>query len=327
MCRTHFDPNPTAWRAATRSCAARSSRIDRSSDRPSGGSIDWDTVTSEAAEICQLRRIDSSHPRGRTVETAALFADRLAADGIESRILQSPEPGKVNLVARLEASAPVGKPLMLSNHMDVVQAVAADWRFDPYSGESPMLCVWPWRAGYEGHGVMELLTMLLLKRHRVDLTRDVVLLCTCDEEIGSTMGARWVADEHFAELDPEFVLDEGGSGMKGFFSAGDVFEISVGEKPRVRVQMVARAEPGHASQPWDEAATHRLVRAAHAVLTQPPEDRECPPVAELIKRLGGTSSRREMAAYRATRPLLHDTVSLTMLSGVTRSTSSPNRPR
>ena len=115
-------------------------------------------------------------------------------------------------------------------------------------------------------GVMELMTMLLLKRRNVQLARDVILLCNCDEEIGSPMGARWMVDEHFADLDPEFVLDEGGSGMKGFFSVGDVFEITVAEKRAVRVKMVARAEPGHASQPWEEAATHRLVRAAHAVL-------------------------------------------------------------
>jgi acetylornithine deacetylase/succinyl-diaminopimelate desuccinylase-like protein len=128
------------------------------------------------------------------------------------------------------------------------------------------------------------------------------------------MGARWMADEHFEQLDPAFILDEGGSGMKGFFSAGDVFEITVSEKRAVRIRMVARAEPGHASQPWEEAATHRLVRAAHAILTQPPEDRECAPVAELLRRVGG-NARAEVAAARATKPLLHDTISLTMLQG------------
>jgi acetylornithine deacetylase/succinyl-diaminopimelate desuccinylase-like protein len=81
------------------------------------------------------------------------------------------------------------------------------------------------------------------------------------------------------------------------------------------MRMVARAEPGHASQPWPEAATHRLVRAANAILTQPPEDRTSPPVAEMIHRLGGAQARREIESYRATRPLLRDTVSVTMLSG------------
>src|SRR6266545_4217661 len=99
-------------------------------------SIDWDAATREATEILsRYVRIDSSHPRGRTVETAALFADHLAAEGISYRIYESPEEGKVNLVARLSAANPEGKPLMLSNHMDVVQAIPEDWRFPPFSGE------------------------------------------------------------------------------------------------------------------------------------------------------------------------------------------------
>jgi acetylornithine deacetylase/succinyl-diaminopimelate desuccinylase-like protein len=279
--------------------------------------VDWDAVTAEAAEtLSRYVRIDSSHPRGRTVETAALFADRLASEGIESQTYASPEEGKVNLVARLRATNPVGKPLLLSNHMDVVQAVAADWRFDPYSGEIADGYIYGRGSlDMKGMGIMELMTMLLLKRRNVDLERDVILLCNCDEEIGSPMGARWMVDEHFSDLDPEFVLDEGGSGMRGFFGVGDVFEITVAEKRAVRFKMTARAEPGHASQPWEGAATHRLVRAAQTILGQPPEDRECPPVAELIKRLGGATSRTEIAAYRATKPLLHDTLSLTMLSG------------
>jgi acetylornithine deacetylase/succinyl-diaminopimelate desuccinylase-like protein len=174
-------------------------------------------------------------------------------------------------------------------------------------------------------GVMELMTMLLLKRHHVQLHRDVVLFCTCDEEIGSPMGARWMVHEHFADLDPEFVLDEGGEGRHGFFSAGDVFEISVGEKTLIWLKVIARAEPGHGSQPFDEAATHRLVRAAQAILTQPPEDRESPPVAELIHRLGGAQARQEIARFRATRPLLHDTVSLTMMSAGYKANIIPER--
>src|SRR5438270_11963692 len=91
--------------------------------------LDWDAATREATGILsQHVRIDSSHPRGRTVETAALFADHLAKAVIPYRIYESPEEGKVNLVARLSAANPVGKPLLLSSHMDVVQAVAEDWR-------------------------------------------------------------------------------------------------------------------------------------------------------------------------------------------------------
>lgn len=279
--------------------------------------IDWGAVRAEATDaLSQYVRIDSSHPAGRTVETARFLADRLAADGITSKIYESPEPGKVNLVARLSAANPVGKPLLLSSHMDVVQAVAADWRFDPYSGEVADGYVFG-RGSLDdkGMGVMELMTVLLLKRRNVELSRDVILLATCDEEIGSPMGARWMVDNHFDDLDPAFVLDEGGTGMRGFFNAGDAFEISVSEKRMVRIRLVAHAEPGHASMPWHDAATHRLVRAAHTLLEQAPEDRDTPAVAEMIKRLGGEAARREIASQRASMPVLHDTVSLTMLSG------------
>jgi acetylornithine deacetylase/succinyl-diaminopimelate desuccinylase-like protein len=198
--------------------------------------------------------------------------------------------------------------------MDVVQAVASDWTFDPYSGEiSDGYIYGRGTLDDKGMGIMNLMTMLLLKRNNVELDRDVIALYTCDEEIGSPLGAQFMVENHFADLDPAFMLDEGGSGATGFFSAGDVFQISVGEKKICRITMVARAEPGHGSQPWEEAATHRLIRAVNRVLAQGTEDRECAPVAEMIRRLGGESAREEIASFRATRPLLHDTIALTMM--------------
>ena len=279
--------------------------------------VDWEAVGREATEaLSAYVRIDSSHPRGRTVETARFLADRLDEAGIGSRVLETPDEGKVNLLARLRAERPVGKPLLISNHMDVVQAVASDWTFDPYSGEVANGYVYGRGAlDMKGMGIMELMAMLLLKRRGVALTRDVVFQATCDEEIGSIMGAKWLAEEHFEELDPACMLDEGGWGWKGFLSGKDFFTIVVDEKRAVRIKMVARAEPGHASQPFPEAATHRLVRAANAIIEQQPEDRLCPPVAESLRRLGGESAKQELSSYRATSPLFHDTISLTMMSG------------
>src|SRR5215212_9756968 len=172
----------------------QSSPADGSADRatwaephPSTRAVDWEAVTNDAADtLSQYVKIDSSHPAGRTVETASLMADRLSAEGIVWKLYEPPAEGKVNLVARLPAREPVGKPLLISNHMDVVQAVAADWTFDPYSGEIA--------DGYiygrgtlddKGMGIMELMTMLLLKRRGVELARDVIMLANCDEEIGS----------------------------------------------------------------------------------------------------------------------------------------------
>ncbi len=284
---------------------------------PIAARVDWDAIKQEAAQtLSDYVKLDSSHPLGRTVETAKLIAERLASEGIDSKVYETPDANKVNLVARLRAENPAGKPLLLSSHMDVVQAVASDWTFDPYSGEISNGYIYGrGTLDDKGMGVMNLLTMLLLKRHNVTLDRDVIALYTCDEEIGSPLGAQFMVENHFADLDPAFMLDEGGSGATGFFSAGDVFQISVGEKKICRITMTARAEPGHGSQPWDDSATHRLIRAVSRVLAAAPEDRECAPVAEMIRRLGGEKAREEIAAFRATRPLLHDTIALTMMSG------------
>ena len=292
------------------------SQIEKVSPHPGSLEVDWDAVEREAVSaLSDYIKIDSSHPAGRTTETAAFIASHLDRAGIDSRLYEA-EEGRVNLLARLKAYEPIGKPLLLSNHMDVVQAIASDWTFDPYSGEVANGYIYGRGAlDMKGMGVMELLSVLSLKRHGVKLERDVLLVCTCDEEIGSPLGAKWLAENHFDELDPSVMLDEGGRGMRGFFQVGDVFEVVVGEKRIVRVHMIARAEPGHASQPWAGAATHRLVRAAHTVLAQQAEDRTCPPVAEMIERLGGQPVAREIAAARATSPLLHDTISLTIMKG------------
>src|SRR5215831_15016148 len=88
---------------------------------PLAARVDWDAVSREAAQtLSGYVKLDSSHPVGRTVETAKLIADRLASEGIESKVYVTPDPNKVNLVARIKANNPVGKALILSSHMDVV---------------------------------------------------------------------------------------------------------------------------------------------------------------------------------------------------------------
>ena len=288
-----------------------------SSPHPLLARVDWDAAGREAADLLSAYvRIDSSHPRGRTVETADFLEEILRREGLETRRYPTPEPDKVNLASWLRAERPVGKAIALSSHMDVVQAVASDWTFDPFSGEVADGYVYGrGTLDMKGMGIMELLAVLLLKRLGVGLTRDVLLLHTSDEEVGSTLGAKLLVDEHYDDLDPAFVLDEGGSGMRGFFSQGDVFAVSVGEKRIIWMKMIARAEPGHASSPDPDDAMHRLVRAADKILAQLPPEHAAGAVAEMIGRLGGERAREEIRSYRATRPLLRDTISLTMLQG------------
>ena len=295
--------------------ARRASSAPASSPHPLLDRVDWEAAGREAADLLSAYvQIDSSHPRGRTVDTADFLEEILRREGLETRRYPTPDPEKVNLASWLRAERPVGKAIALSSHMDVVQAVASDWTFDPFSGEIADGYVYGrGTLDMKGMGIMELLSVLLLKRLGVELSRDVLLLHTSDEETGSTLGAKLLVDEHYDDLDPAFVLDEGGSGMRGFFSQGDVFAVSVGEKRIIWMKMIARAEPGHGSMPWAESATHRLILAADRILAQLPEEHAAGAVAEMIARLGGERAREEIRSYRATRPLLRDTISLTMM--------------
>src|SRR5512143_972106 len=69
-------------------------------------------------------------PTGNETPVCELVAQKLAADGIESRIVDS-APGRGNLVARLTGST--GKPrLLYVGHTDVVPVEnEGDWQYPP----------------------------------------------------------------------------------------------------------------------------------------------------------------------------------------------------
>ena len=67
---------------------------------------------------------------------------------------------------------------------------------------------------------------------------------------------------HYAELDPEYVIDEGGFGSRDLFAPGKlVYGISVAEKKIVWLKLRAEGVAGHGSQPNDQNPNDRLVKA------------------------------------------------------------------
>ena len=81
---------------------------------------------------------------------------------------------------------------------------------------------------------------------KVPLTRDVLLLFVPDEEVGGELGADWMRKNHYAELDPEYVIDEGGFGSRDMFTANKlVFGISVAEKKIMWLKLRAEGVAGH----------------------------------------------------------------------------------
>jgi acetylornithine deacetylase/succinyl-diaminopimelate desuccinylase-like protein len=222
--------------------------------------VDWDRVRDEAiGHLGELIRICTINPPGGETAACQYLASVLSADGIEPRLIEA-APGRGNLIARLagDGTAP---PLLLMAHLDVVPVEADQWTCDPFGGQI--------RRGYlYGRGAldtkdlvaMELGVLLLLKRERVPLRRDVIFMANADEEMGGHLGARHIV-EHYPELiRAEYAINEGG-GFGTTILGKRVYSVQTAEKGTARFTLRARGRPGHASVPQRDTAVLRLARA------------------------------------------------------------------
>jgi acetylornithine deacetylase/succinyl-diaminopimelate desuccinylase-like protein len=271
--------------------------------------------------LSEYVRIDTSNPPGDTRKAADFLAAVLEREGIPVTRYES-APGKAIIYARLKAtvSPPAGKAILLMHHMDVVPADRSQWKTSPFEPTIRGNELWARGAmDMKGQGVAQLLAFLRLKRERVPLTRDVILLAEPDEEVGGALGARWMIANHYAELDPEYVLDEGGFGSRDLFAPGKlVYGISVAEKKIVWLKLRVEGVAGHGSQPNDQNPNDRLVRAlsrllgesnvARPALRQPGE----PSVLDVMQAKVGT-----FAQNKFTNAIQQSTIALTWFrSGV-----------
>src|SRR6185503_5929635 len=228
---------------------------------------DWKGLGDEAAALLsQYIRINTTDPPGNEITAARWLAAALQREGIESRIFE-PAPGKANLYARLAGDGSA-RPIILLNHMDVVLASPEFWTVDPFSGVVKDGYLWGRGAlDMKGEGIAQLMTMLILKRAKVPLKRDIIFLATSDEEIGAGVGAAWIAEQQ-ANLvrGAEFLLNEGGTTRTKTGGAGvEYYAIGTTEKSPFWLDVTARGTAGHGSRPTPDNPVHRLIRALNHV--------------------------------------------------------------
>ena len=275
---------------------------------------DWHQTAQRAlATLQEYVRIDSSNPPGDTRKTAALLDAILTREGIAMQRFQSTSE-RVILLARLPATAPSRKkPIVLLHHMDVVPADAKRWPLPPFAAEVRDGELWGRGAvDMKGIGVTQLYAFLALKNQPETRTRDVILLAVPDEEAGGRLGARFMIDNHYAELDPEYVLDEGGCGSRDLYADKKlVFGIGVAEKRLLWLKLRAEGIAGHGSQPHDNNPNDRLVRALAKLLAAPLPSGEIEVVKNMRARIGTPADNKYM------RAIARSTIALTSLrSGV-----------
>ena len=217
--------------------------------------MDWDKLRPEILRNYRsLVQIDST--AGHETAVVEYLKKILEAEGIPTSTFAL-DPNRANLVARLKGNGSK-RPLLILAHTDVVGVQREKWPVDPFGAVMKDGYVWG-RGSKDDKPVLvaNLIAMLMLKRLGTQLDRDVIFLAESGEEADlAGVGINYMVREHFAEIDAEFAMTEGGGAR---IDSGRVTRISIGtaEKLPARVRLVATGTAGHGSVPrLDNALMH-----------------------------------------------------------------------
>jgi acetylornithine deacetylase/succinyl-diaminopimelate desuccinylase-like protein len=210
----------------------------------------------------ELVEINTTHEHGST-QAAEAIQRRLLAAGFPAAdvvVIAPPEhPTKGNIVVRYHGSGS-GKPVLFIGHLDVVEALPADWSVDPFKLTEKD--GWFYGRGSidmkDGDAAM-LDTLIRLKREGFVPERDLIVAFTADEEAGGNAnGPAFLLKDHRDLIDAGLVINLDGGG--GDYKNGQrfAFQIGTSEKTYVTYTLETTSPGGHGSLPGPDNAIYRL---------------------------------------------------------------------
>ncbi len=274
-------------------------------------------LAAEATSLLQeLVRMRTVNPPGDEEAAQALLARTLREAGFLVQLLEA-EPGRTNLIAELgpPSHAHPGEPvegpvLTLLSHVDTVLADAEDWTHDPWGAEIVDGMLWGRGAiDMKSQTAAEVAAGLALARSGWRPTAGLLRIIVCaDEEVGGTLGARWLCEQHPQLVRSDIVINEGG-GAQLVLGERRHYSIGVGEKGVCRFAVRATGRAAHASTPGvGENALLALLPALER-LRDPQFPIDLTPAPEaLLTGLGlltpGGDPQQAVAQLRAQAPAL-----------------------
>jgi acetylornithine deacetylase/succinyl-diaminopimelate desuccinylase-like protein len=213
----------------------------------------------------ELIEINTGVTTGNITTAAVAMAKRFKAAGIPDSdiFVGGPRPEKHNVVARIRGRSSGRKPIILLAHIDVVEALKADWSadLDPF--------VFTERDGYYyGRGTADDKAMasifvanaFRLKQEGYVPDRDIIIALTADEESGPANGVDWLLKNHPGLVDAALVINEGGGGTlrngKPLFNT-----VQATEKLTTNLTLRVTNRGGHSSVPRADNAIYALAQA------------------------------------------------------------------
>ena len=308
--------------------------------------MDWDKLLDEATRYLQeYIRIQTVNPPGNEMEGARFFKKIFDAERIPCQVFE-PSPGRGSILATLKGNGKK-KPILLLNHIDVVPVEKEHWKVDPFAGLI--------QDGYlygrgalddKSMGIVEMMVLLILKREKAPLRRDVLFFAGADEETGGGWGVEWAIEKVPALAEAEYGLNEGGFITLKEDGAADRYGISNGQKVLFQLEVKAKGTSGHGSIPHSDNPNVKLVEALERVtkwetpyniLPQvkeyfmkmapkyPPADRKF--FEDIEKGLNDPAFSKRLTSNPIFNAIIRDTISLTILQGGTKINVIPSESR
>jgi len=231
---------------------------------PRGHSEGQEQIKQLAHDIFkQLIETNTTDSVGNVTTAAEAMAKRLRDAGFEARDIQvaGPNERKKNLVARFRGTGK-RKPILFIGHLDVVEALRADWSTDPFEFIE--------KDGYfygrgtedmkEGDAIL-ITNFIRLKMEGYLPDRDVILALTADEEGGSSNGVDWLLKEHRDWVDAEYCINLDGGEFEKDKDKRLLAGIQASEKVYVDFQFESLNPGGHSSVPSPDNAIYHLAGA------------------------------------------------------------------
>ncbi len=213
-----------------------------------------------AALLVELIRVNTSNPPGNEEQIANLLAPRFKALGFEIDIIPTPQAGKAHFIARLRGDGSK-KPLLIAAHADVVGVEREKWTVDPFAGVIKDGAVYGRGAiDFKGGLAVFARAAMMLAEQKIPLSRDVIFMAEADEE-GAPFNTSWLAKDHFAKIDAEFALNEGGWIINDASGKTQYVSISTADKSSIGIVLTARGTSTHSSMPRPDQAIFSLSKA------------------------------------------------------------------
>jgi acetylornithine deacetylase/succinyl-diaminopimelate desuccinylase-like protein len=236
----------------------------------SAAALDREMTADEEKALEIYRKLISfrtAEGQGKVPELAAYLAEEFHKAGFARKDVEIRRMGDTaGMIVRYRGDGSSAKPpILFLAHMDVVDALAADWELDPFALTEKDGFFVGRGATDNKYGVMNLAqTFIRLKTSGFAPTRDLIIVYTGDEETRQETTRALAADPELRTA--EFALNsDAGGGALAPDGAPLAYGIQAAEKTYATFELTATNPGGHSSLPRADNAIYQLADALSRV--------------------------------------------------------------